>query len=786
MPETVTSERRKRSRQRPPSLVYVELATQNGGMMRDLGEEGFAVRAMMPLRLGEKTPFSFSLNEFIRIDGEGSILWVEEKGRVAGVKFTQVSSTARAQIHGWLNGAAERVQQQRMAAPEAPTLEQLREELRASPPRPLAPKPTETPVSPAASLTVSETREEAKNASVAAELPWQSQPQEEAAAPLGRESEIEAVAQVEISAIPDSEAILVESPQDKVDSAAPDVMEEQPAEEMESAGEVTEPKTEHESVATPVPEAGPVAPEESADEPTVEEETKVSAEQLPSTESTLAQTEESRPPLATALSQAAGDVIQNVADVAKREAAKEESETRSNKHEPETASVSSLFTPAPELLHQRQQAEPPIHMWRADGQIPPVHSVNAASAAAELHANSGGGPESEQQIGGGDKSDTSARPKGESNTPTKPGSNLPRLALRLNAEDYVKQRFPFAVGPLPPAREPAPEERPKRFWANTTPKPAEERPVPTFQEIRPAAGPVNSVVAPEPAVHTAGERYENAPILPDISAVLIHPASTTRSEHGEDSAVLEKLRPWPEEPRKRKESWAEWFTLPRAVGIMLLLAILLGLYLYRQEAGQGLIWLGEQIGGQGAQNERPAPVQATQDNQMAETSSSSSMAGVGSAAQQSGESARPEESQTNDSGDSQNQKSPPSAGVPSSRAQTPASSKPKSVTQGISDFSSAPVPESGSEQGQAEYQQAVHILQGKYPSYSQAEAVRLLWAAVEKRNPNAELMLADMYWHGKGLPRNCDQTRILLTAASRKGSAEAQRKLQEFQQQGCE
>jgi len=34
--------------------------------------------------------------------------------------------------------------------------------------------------------------------------------------------------------------------------------------------------------------------------------------------------------------------------------------------------------------------------------------------------------------------------------------------------------------------------------------------------------------------------------------------------------------------------------------------------------------------------------------------------------------------------------------------------------------------------------------------------------------------------------RNCDQARILFTAAARKGSSEAQKQLREFQREGCE
>lgn len=134
---TVKSERRRKSRNRPPRLVYVELPNGNGGMMRDLSEEGFAVRAMIPLAAGGSTYFAFSLGESIRIEGEGKIVWNEENGRVAGVQFTQIASTAREQILNWLSGPQETPEREEMAGkpvvPPASVLEQLREEIRSIP-----------------------------------------------------------------------------------------------------------------------------------------------------------------------------------------------------------------------------------------------------------------------------------------------------------------------------------------------------------------------------------------------------------------------------------------------------------------------------------------------------------------------------------------------------------------------------------------------------------------------------------------------------------------------------
>jgi TPR repeat protein len=91
-----------------------------------------------------------------------------------------------------------------------------------------------------------------------------------------------------------------------------------------------------------------------------------------------------------------------------------------------------------------------------------------------------------------------------------------------------------------------------------------------------------------------------------------------------------------------------------------------------------------------------------------------------------------------------------------------------------------------SDNGQQEYQQAEQILSNRGSEAELAVGVRLLWVAVEKGNVNAEVALAELYRQGKGVARNCDQARILLNAAVRRGSAEAQKHLDELVRDGCE
>jgi hypothetical protein len=60
-----------------------------------------------------------------------------------------------------------------------------------------------------------------------------------------------------------------------------------------------------------------------------------------------------------------------------------------------------------------------------------------------------------------------------------------------------------------------------------------------------------------------------------------------------------------------------------------------------------------------------------------------------------------------------------------------------------------------------------------------------LWSAVQAGNVQAALTLADIYLRGDGVPVNCDQARVLLLVASKKGSAQAVKKLKELDATGC-
>jgi hypothetical protein len=87
--------------------------------------------------------------------------------------------------------------------------------------------------------------------------------------------------------------------------------------------------------------------------------------------------------------------------------------------------------------------------------------------------------------------------------------------------------------------------------------------------------------------------------------------------------------------------------------------------------------------------------------------------------------------------------------------------------------------------GGAELANALQYLSGDEGRAEPAVAVKWLWAAEKKGNPQATVLLANLYAWGRGVPQNCEQARVLLIAASNRGSAEAAQQLQDMESDGC-
>ena len=68
---------------------------------------------------------------------------------------------------------------------------------------------------------------------------------------------------------------------------------------------------------------------------------------------------------------------------------------------------------------------------------------------------------------------------------------------------------------------------------------------------------------------------------------------------------------------------------------------------------------------------------------------------------------------------------------------------------------------------------------------SSATTSQQLWKAVAEGNTTAEIALARLYLTGNGVPKSCEQARVLLSAASKKGNAEAMRQYRGLLTTGC-
>jgi hypothetical protein len=93
-----------------------------------------------------------------------------------------------------------------------------------------------------------------------------------------------------------------------------------------------------------------------------------------------------------------------------------------------------------------------------------------------------------------------------------------------------------------------------------------------------------------------------------------------------------------------------------------------------------------------------------------------------------------------------------------------------------------PSPDSGSR----ELADAQRLLSGQGSTRNPEVAASLLWKSVKKENAGAEVELADLYARGEGVGKNCEQARLLLTAAAKKGTPQAAQKLRSLQSGGCQ
>jgi TonB family protein len=98
-----SGERRRFPRQRIGSLAYLDIGSDNGGMVLDLTENGIALQAFNPLI--DQTRLNLRIQppkSRKRIVATAEIIWLSDPKTEAGLKFLDLSDDARMEIADWL------------------------------------------------------------------------------------------------------------------------------------------------------------------------------------------------------------------------------------------------------------------------------------------------------------------------------------------------------------------------------------------------------------------------------------------------------------------------------------------------------------------------------------------------------------------------------------------------------------------------------------------------------------------------------------------------------------
>jgi len=336
----------------------------------------------------------------------------------------------------------------------------------------------------------------------------------------------------------------------------------------------------------------------------------------------------------------------------------------------------------------------------------------------------------------------------------------------------VPQVFQKPIVPSPPELTPLPAVKPQRArFSKLSSRSESTFALAGFRLPLASAAPPP---APEPAV-----------ILPPLSPP--EPAPTLKAAHFPDEIPRAKrpptddapppafVRGFPsgvvpaESPRLNRAAAAGIISLALAV---ILVALVLN---FRREVGETLIGLGRQLAGE----QQPPPTSQAQNPQSPSNPSASPVRN--DTAPASASASNPSPSSSGQPLDSTAQ-SQPATSTTQAPGMTPQSNLDRaSAIQQIEDLSA---PEDGGS-GQKEFDQAKTILKGIHRQRDIQMAVALLWTGVRKGYVPAEVTLADLYARGDGVQRSCEQARVLLKAAIRKGSPEGRRRFALLRQQGC-
>ena len=96
-----TPERRHGSRTTIERLAYIHIEPDNGGIVLNVSPEGLCFHSIAPVERNGEMRFSI-LDHNRRIDAKGTLVWTDELNKVAGVRFTTITSEVREQVETWI------------------------------------------------------------------------------------------------------------------------------------------------------------------------------------------------------------------------------------------------------------------------------------------------------------------------------------------------------------------------------------------------------------------------------------------------------------------------------------------------------------------------------------------------------------------------------------------------------------------------------------------------------------------------------------------------------------
>ena len=410
-----------------------------------------------------------------------------------------------------------------------------------------------------------------------------------------------------------------------------------------------------------------------------------------------------------------------------------------------------------------------------------------------------------------------------SNAPTAPAPSAgsPNVAT----QPTVSVRPPFSTpASEPPAIQPATE-------VPHSPPPA--------QEAAPSRRASGSASARPPFTKPALETPAKAPApIPSAAAAALEAAAPlptlrtfTVNDSGDVSSATVPVRPYIPPPEDSyDQAWAsakltappESPHLSRAaagaiIGIALLLIVGALALSFRHDIGTMVIDLGRKISGEShssaptssAPPETGSDAGKAAESQPGEAGNSAAKNETAPASGSNLNSSTPTDSGTNNveappksevkpTDETADSKAPSTTIAPrTTGTHPPNTTAPKSATRSTQQAASParaakpvevpPVTETaGDESGLGEFNLARDFLKSGNRQQDLPKAVALLWSGVRKGYVPAEVTLADLYRRGDGVEKNCDQARVLLVAASKKGSPDARRMLEFMAENGCE